>query len=177
MNIVEAITAQTDGGKVLWLGRRRNSFPGSCEAVWALCEMMLQRKVEVVVFSFFPPNTICSCSAQELTWMEYEVQRHWLSKPSRCAAEPFNHTHIYTAVYTLQSHNATTPNGAAAQIGHLEPGCSILTPLSIFQSVKLKFYDYQRTSEEKYKAAVSSADFIRIGKQKGPAFNGEAWWH
>lgn len=75
-------------------------------------------------------------------------------------------TQIYTAVYTLQSHNATTPNGAAAQIGHLEPGCSILTPLSIFQSVKLKFYDYQRTSEEKYKAAVSSADFIRIGKQK-----------
>jgi len=79
--------------------------------------------------------------------MGYEVQRHCLSKPSRCAAEAFNHTHthaqIYTAVYTLQSHNATTLNVAAAQIGHLELGCCILTLLSIFQSVKLKFYDHE----------------------------------
>ncbi len=42
------------------------------------------------------------------------------------------HTQIYTAVYTLQSRNATTLNGAAAQIGHLELGSRILTLLSNF---------------------------------------------
>lgn len=105
--------------------------------------------------------------------MGYEVQRHCLSKPSRCAAEAFNHTNtgehtlaqtqIYTAVYTLQSHNATRFNAAAAQIGHLKPGRCILTLLSNFQWVKLKFYEYDRIRKhhwKKCKRAVSAAAFI-----------------
>lgn len=57
------------------------------------------------------------------------------------------HTQMYIAVYTLQSHNPTTLNVAAAQIGHLELGHCILILLSNFQSVKRRFYDYDRMRE------------------------------
>lgn len=128
------------------VGKKRNSFPGSAGGIWAFCKTVAQRKEELFFF-----YTICSCSAQELVWMGYEVRRRHWSKPSRCAAEAFNHmralTHRCILLFTLCSHNPTTLNVAAAQIGHLELGHCILILLSNFQSVKRRFYDYDRMRE------------------------------
>lgn len=71
-------------------------------------------------------------------------------------------TRIYTAVYTLQSHNATRFNAAAAQIGHLKPGRRILTLLSNFQWVKLKFYEYDRIRKHHWKKNVKGLSVLLL---------------
>lgn len=166
MNSAETITAQTDGGKVLRVEKNKEQlswdFWGYMSPLWNNAT-----KKGRAVFFLTPYAPVPRRSSPE-----WDMRSRDTGCPSRAGVLPsLSITEIYSAVYTLQSRNATTPNVAAAQIGHLEPGCCILTPLSIFQSVKLKFYDCERTSDEKYKVAVSSARFIRIGKQKGPAFN------
>lgn len=55
MNGAKAITdeaAETGRGKVLWVRRIRNSFPGSAEAIWASCKTVAQRKEELFFFFF-----------------------------------------------------------------------------------------------------------------------------
>lgn len=84
-------------------------------------------------------STICCGSTQER-----EMRSRDSACPSRAGVLPslsITPAPIYAVVYTLQSHNATTLNVAAAQIGRLQLGCCKLTRLSIFQSVKLNFYD------------------------------------
>lgn len=174
MNGAKAITdeaAETGRGKVLWVRRIRNSFPGSAEAIWASCKTVAQRKEELFFFFLRPYAPVPHRSSPE-----WDMRSRDTACPSRAGVLPrlsitqthrrthtLAQTQIYTAVYTLQSHNATRFNAAAAQIGHLKPGRCILTLLTNFQWVKLKFYEYDRIRKhhwKKCKRAVSAAAFI-----------------
>lgn len=172
MNGAKAITdeaAETGRGKVLWVRRIRNSFPGSAEAIWAFCKTVAQRKEELFFFldhmllfhtgarlnGIWGPETL-PVQAEQVCCRGFQSHKH-------TGEHTLAQTRIYTAVYTLQSHNATRFNAAAAQIGHLKPGRCILTLLSNFQWVKLKFYEYDRIRKhhwKKCKRTVSAAAFI-----------------
>lgn len=68
MNTANAITGEateTDRGKVLWVRKRRNSFPGRAGGIWAFCKAVAQRKEECAFF-YFLDHMLLFCTGARL---------------------------------------------------------------------------------------------------------------
>lgn len=86
MNGAKAITdeaAETGRGKVLWVRRIRNSFPGSAEAIWAFCKTVAQRKEELFSFFFRPYAPVPHRSSPE-----WDMRSRDTACPSRAGVLP-----------------------------------------------------------------------------------------
>lgn len=104
MNTAKAITdeaAETDRGKVLWVRRIRNSFPGSAEGIWAFCKTVAQRKEELFFFRPYAPVPHRSSP-------EWDMRSRDTACPSRAGVLPrlsithtYTHTHRYILLFTL----------------------------------------------------------------------------